>query len=47
MWSGALQSIVAILLAQRGLEQLAGGGVGQAVDEQDLVGQPPFGDMAA
>ncbi len=33
------------LLAQRHLVELAGRGVGQFFNEQDLVGQPPFRDM--
>src|SRR3546814_2517249 len=38
------QAIVLEPLTQRGLEQLAGRGMRQFVDEDDLVGQPPFGD---
>src|SRR5882757_10204199 len=34
------------LVAQRGLEDLAGRGVRNAVDEGDVVGHPPFGDLA-
>src|SRR5687768_18241691 len=41
------QLVILVLLAQRDLEQLAGRGVGKAVDEQDFVGQPPFGDVGA
>ena len=43
---GAGQLIVAILFAQRRLEELARRRVGEAFDEDDLVRQPPFGDMA-
>src|SRR5450755_3885300 len=34
------------LVAQRGFENLAGRGVGNAIDEHDVVGHPPFGDLA-
>ena len=34
------------LVAQRGLQDLAGRGVRNAVDEGDVVGHPPFGDLA-
>jgi hypothetical protein len=40
-----LKLIIPILLAQRGLQQLAGRRMREAVHEQDFVGQPPFGDM--
>lgn len=36
--SGAGQPEIAILFAQRGFQQLAGGGVGQCIDEQDFIG---------
>src|ERR1700692_174944 len=34
------------LVAQRGFQDLAGGGVGNAFDEGDVVGHPPFRDLA-
>src|ERR1700722_9701237 len=34
------------LVAQRGLEDLAGRGVWNALDEGDVVRHPPFGDLA-
>src|SRR5258706_5372893 len=34
------------LVAQRGLQDLARGGVRNAVDERDVIGHPPFGDLA-
>src|ERR1700676_4943566 len=34
------------LVAQRGFQDLAGRGVGNAFDEGDVVGHPPFGDLA-
>src|SRR5205085_6323369 len=43
--SGSGQLIIPILLPERGLQQLACGGVREAVDEQYLVWQPPLGDM--
>src|SRR5258708_2344077 len=34
------------LVAQCGFQDLAGGGMGNAFDEGDVVGHPPFGDLA-
>src|SRR5216684_9235472 len=34
------------LVAQRGLQDLARRGVGNAVDEHDVIRHPPFGDLA-
>src|SRR5436190_24169062 len=39
--------MVAIAIAQGRLEQFAGGRVRKAVDEQDFVRKPPFGDSRA
>src|ERR1700757_889385 len=40
------KTIALELLAQRGLQDLAGGGMGDAVDEGDVVGHPPLCDLA-
>src|SRR6266567_2626979 len=40
------EAVALELVAQRGLEDLAGRGVRNAVDEGDVVGHPPFGDLA-
>src|SRR6266702_6621413 len=40
------EAIVFELVAQRGLQNLAGRRMRDAVDESDVVGHPPFGDLA-
>src|SRR3990172_12549004 len=44
--SGSGQLVPLEILAQLGLEQLAGGGVRQLLDEYHVVGQPPLRDLA-
>ena len=43
---GVRETVALELLAQRGLQDLAGRGVRNAVDENDIIGHPPFGDLA-
>ena len=45
MKSSRGQAVVSVLFTQFGLEQFARGRVRQGVDEHDVVGQPPFGDL--
>src|SRR5262245_1688583 len=44
---GRGQDVVAESIAQDGLLDLTGRGMGDFVDERDLVGHPPAGDLAA
>src|SRR6185312_10284306 len=43
---GVREAVVLELVAQRGLQDLARGRVRDAVDEGDVVGHPPFRDLA-
>lgn len=44
---GRRQLAILEVLAQPGLQDLAGGGVRDRLDELHGVGQPPFGDLGA
>src|ERR1700694_6340587 len=43
---GVRETVGLELVAQRGLQDLARRGVRNGIDEHDVVGHPPFGDLA-